>query len=246
MLLSSSTNEQRLHPLLESVAERIRFHRKSLKCLSTLELDPELRSIYGKFDGDDLLIINELHSAQGFRKLHLELASLGSALQILHCVFFPEPTYDLPIFGVDLVAGPEGISAAIVDLSPVSVELPISIKTELNKISFPPFKNVRELPSWGTIFSPYVKFIRPADISEENNFLELVEKYLITLISHTDNLQPELSTSISTIERFNGQRNYCEQQKRNDKTRSVLAKTFNSNWADRYINVVLFDSPDVV
>ncbi|MCT4366758.1 MAG: hypothetical protein N3Z28_03695, partial [Synechococcaceae cyanobacterium MAG-AL2] len=36
---------------------------------------------------------------------------------------------------------------------------------------------------------------------------------------------------------------YCQQQKRNDKTRRVLEKAFNPTWANRYIEELLFDDP---
>ena len=114
MLLSSFINGKGLHPLLDSTAELIRINRAKVSDFVILELDPELTSIYKKVDGDDLFIINELHQARGFRKLHLELARIGSSLQILHCVFFPDPRYDLPIFGVDIVSSAFSISAAIV------------------------------------------------------------------------------------------------------------------------------------
>jgi len=38
----------------------------------------------------------------------------------LHCVFFPDPKFDIPIFGMDLVKINDIVSAAIVDLSPAS------------------------------------------------------------------------------------------------------------------------------
>ena len=47
----------------------------------------------------------------------------------------------------------------------------------------------------------------------------------------------------SMITRYEGQLNYCLQQKRNDKTRRVLEKAFDADWADRYIELLLFDNP---
>ena len=241
--LSSFNSGQRLHPTLESMAVRIRKRRSELPDLSPFVVDPDLEAIWGKIDGEDLFIRNELHSCRGFRKLHLELAVMGTGLQILHCVFFPEPTFDLPIFGVDLVAGPGGISAAIVDLSPVRAELPESVLDSLGTLSIPFFSQSRELPSWGSIFSPYVRFVRPVSSEEEECFLDLVDGYLEILIASLPLIVPDQPDSRFTIERYQGQTSYCLQQKRNDKTRSVLAKAFDSHWADRYLGEVLFDMP---
>jgi len=213
--------------------------------LALLELEPELKSVYKKVDGDDLFIVNELHQARGFRKLHLELARIGSNLQILHCVFFPDPRFDLPIFGVDIVSGVNGVSAAIVDLSPVSEALPKQLQNKLSYISGNNFKSIRKLPEWGSIFSSNVCFIKPENLEEEEEFLRIVENYLVNLLSYSNLILPDSFDSPITIERYNRQQIYCLQQKRNDKTRNVLAKTFSPEWADRYIDIVLFDCPSL-
>ncbi len=246
MLISSSNSGKEFHPLLDSIAVRIRHYRSTLPNLCPLDIDPSLGSIYGMLDGESLSISNELHSARGLRKLHLELASLGSGLQILHCVLFPQPNFDLPIFGADVVAGPAGISAAILDLSPVTSELPLYFQEALEKLDKPPFSQERELPAWGDIFSPYVHFIRPANEKEEFFFLDLVDEYLRILISSLELIKPDRLDSPLTIERNKGQLSYCLQQKRNDKTRTVLARAFNPKWADRYIEEVLFDCPLII
>ncbi len=228
---------------MEALAERIRCRRELLPELSPLAVDPELEAISGTLDGELLFIRNELHRCRGLRKLHLEIARLGAGLQILHSVFFPDPRFDLPIFGADIVAGPAGISAAIVDLSPVGTSLPSVVLDGLEALPVSPFKQVRELPAWGTIFSPFVQFIRPAGQEEESWFVDLVDGYL-TVLSHAVEVSaPNAPDAASTIQRHQGQLSYCLQQKRNDKTRRVLEKAFNPQWADRYIEELLFDDP---
>ncbi len=243
MLFNSHKSGQRLHPFLESIASLIRIRRSSLLGLSLLELEPDLMNIKGEFEGGDLFIENELHRARGIRKIHLERARLGPGLEILHCVFFPEPRFDIPIFGVDIVSSNAGILAAIVDLSPVSKDLPHHIQNELKCLSYPKFTHIRELPEWGTIFSKYVQFIRPEGRDEEKLFLQIVDDFLRILVNSLIVLEPDLPDSGSTIERVAFQKFYCLQQKRNHKTRNVLAKTFNPQWADRYIEKLLFESP---
>lgn len=232
-----------LHPLVSAMAETIRTARASLADLAALPLDQELRSVQGELDGEALFIANELHRCAGLRKLHLELARLGNGLQILHCVWFPDPRFDLPIFGTDVVAGPAGISAAIVDLSPTAAALPDVIQSGLAEITWPAFRQVRELPGWGTIFSDKVCFIRPDGVDEEAGFNTLVERYLSVLCSCVRAATPDAADALSTIRRYEGQLNYCLQQKRNDKTRRVLEKAFDPLWADRYIEHLLFDNP---
>ena len=236
-------NPVALHPLVMVLADRIRAKRAELPELDDLALEDELAAVQGTLDGERLFIGNELHRCKGMRKLHLELARLGNGLQILHCVWVPDPCFDLPIFGADIVAGPAGISAAIVDLSPVKPTLPTGLEASLSSLSIPPFRQVRELPGWGTIFSPYVRFIRPDGAEEEAWFVELVDSYLGLLSEAVRRSTPDSADSLSTIERYEGQLNYCLKQKRNDKTRRVLEKAFNPSWADAYIENLLFDNP---
>ncbi|MEY2643868.1 MAG: hypothetical protein RLZZ611_517 [Cyanobacteriota bacterium] len=232
-----------IHPLVDALAERIRGCWQTLPELGPLAVDPELEAISGSLDGEDLFIRNELRRSRGLRKLHLETARLGAGLQILHCVFFPDPRYDLPVFGADIVAGRGVVSAAIVDLSPVTGQLPEPVLQRLEALPRRSFSQERELPPWGTIFSPYVRFVRPADAAEEQQFIAVVVDFLEVLAAACREAQPQPIGHPDTVIRHQGQLSYCQQQKRNDKTRRVLEKAFNPQWADRYIEELLFDDP---
>jgi phycocyanobilin:ferredoxin oxidoreductase len=232
-----------VHPLMDALAERIRGCREQLPELQPLALDPELEEICGSLDGEDLFIHNEVHRCRGLRKLHLETARLGSGLQILHCVFFPDPRHDLPVFGADIVAGRGVVSAAIVDLSPVNGSLPPAIFSALEALPWPSFAQVRELPAWGSIFSPHVLFVRPCSPQEEQGFVEAVGGVLTVLAEAVSGSTRQAADDPATVDRWRGQLSYCKQQKQNDKTRRVLEKAFNPQWADRYIEQLLFDDP---
>jgi len=228
---------------MDALAERIRGCRDGLPDLAPLPIDPELEAISGSLDGERLFIRNELHHCQGLRKLHLETARLGAGLQILHCVFFPDPHYDLPIFGADIVASRGVVSAAIVDLSPVDGALQPSLAQALAAQPRGPFSQVRDLPPWGSIFSPQVLFVRPQGPQEEGAFVEAVAGVLGVLADAVRQATPQASDAPATVKRWQGQLNYCRQQKQNDKTRRVLEKAFNPAWADHYIEQLLFDDP---
>jgi phycocyanobilin:ferredoxin oxidoreductase len=232
-----------IHPLVDALAERIRSSWQELPDLQPLAVDPELEAITGSLEGDALFIRNELRQCRGMRKLHLETARLGAGLQILHCVLFPDPRYDLPVFGADIVAGPAGVSAAIVDLSPVTAALPETVAGPLARRSPREYAQERDLPSWGTIFSPFVRFVRPTSPAEEQQFIAEVEEFLAVLAAAIRTGTPQAPDHPATVERWTGQLRYCRHQKRNDKTRRVLEKAFNPAWADRYIEELLFDDP---
>tara|TARA_Y100001970_G_C14251699_1_gene872364 strand:- start:2254 stop:2985 length:732 start_codon:yes stop_codon:yes gene_type:complete len=241
VLPNSLNKNNQVDPYLDLLAHLIRKQRNRLPGLTTIDLEPALKRIYGTFNGKKVLISNELHKSNGFRKLHLEIADLGANLKILHCVFFPDPRYDIPIFGVDLVKFGDKISAAIVDLSPVSNSLPKDFINKLDNVKRFNFKNFRELPDWGSIFSDYVLFITPENKEEENHFLELVDNYLSILLDSLRSKTPNDYNSAETIIRIDFQNKYCTQQMKNEKTRNVLAAFKSPDWADKYIEKVLFD-----
>ena len=120
MLSESLTKTKLTDPLILDLLQNIREHRSMLEDLESIKVDPNLTNIVSNEIGREVYIENEFHKAKGFRKLHIEVAEFSNSLKILHCVFFPDPKYDIPIFGMDLVKVNELVSAAIVDLSPSS------------------------------------------------------------------------------------------------------------------------------
>ena len=239
-MISDFFTHNKLDPLLIEAIELIKNRINTLSELRSLSFDPKTREIYKEINNEELFIINEFFEAKGFRKIHLEVAKLGNSFQILHCVFFPDPCYELPIFGVDLVFSSNNISAAIVDLSPVGKKIPHLMISKMESLHVPKFKETRMLPDWGYIFSPYVCFIRPVDSSEERLFLSLIDQYLSILLSLVVIVRIDEVNSLDTISRFEYQKRYCSNQKRNDKTRVILSKFFGSSWTDEYIENVLF------
>lgn len=229
------------HPLIARLADQIEQIWSDTLELSPYQLPEDLGYVEGKLEGEKLTIENRCYQTPQFRKLHLELARVGTVLDILHCVMFPRPDYPLPMFGTDLVGGRGQISAAIVDLSPVETELPVAYQENLKCLPGISFSQQRDLPEWGSIFSEFCLFIRPANPDEEDLFLQRVSDYLRIHCHQARQATPLNSEQATKI--FAGQQRYCLQQQQNDKTRRVLEKAFGQAWADRYMTTVLFDLP---
>lgn len=232
----------RLHPLIRRLADCIETTWTQSLDLSPYPIPEDLGYIEGQLEGDRLCIENCCFQTPQFRKLHLELAQVGSALDILHCVMFPRPEYNLPIFGTDLVGGRAGISAAIADLSPVSSDrsLPNLYHSGLDALPPQSFSQIRDLPPWGYIFSDFCLFIRPTSPEEEEAFLDRISAFLTLhcrLAAQTKPVESESEAAAILA----GQRQYCAQQQQNDKTRRVLEKSFGTAWAERYMTTMLFD-----
>ena len=211
-----------------------------LENLQSIKVDPNFTNIISSEKGKDFYIENEFHKAKGFRKLHIEVAEFSKNLKILHCVFFPDPKFDIPIFGMDLVKINDIVSAAIVDLSPSSHNRGMKYDNLLSKIDKSSFTSLREIPNWGEIFSKNVFFASLKSKSEKNAFCKIVNEYLSILIKLTKKAKPEFNDEIIQ-ERIDYQKNYCVQQMKNEKTSMVLLKYFEEKWVNNYIKTILFD-----
>jgi len=240
-LLSESLTKTKLtDSLILDLLQNIREHRSTLENLKSIKVNPDLTNIISNEIGKELYIENEFHKAKGFRKLHIEVAEFSKNLKILHCVFFPDPRFDIPIFGMDLVKINDNVSAAIVDLSPASQNQGFKYEKSLSEVDKSSFTSLREIPKWGDIFSKNVFFASLKSKSEKNDFCRVVDQYLSVLIKLSKEAKPEFKEEIIQ-ERIDHQKNYCVQQMKNEKTSMVLLKYFDEEWVNKYIKTVLFD-----
>jgi phycocyanobilin:ferredoxin oxidoreductase len=239
---SKSSLRQQQHPLIRQLADCIESTWNRYLDLEPYHLPAELGYVEGRLEGEKLTIENRCYQSREFRKMHLELAKVGSMLDILHCVMFPRAEYALPMFGCDLVGGRGQISAAIADLSPTTPNLTLSDNYRHSLAALPnvTFSQPRELPEWGDIFSQFCLFIRPGTPEEENLFLARVESFLQVHCTEAIASQPVCGEQRN--QNILGQRYYCTKQQQNDKTRRVLEKAFGSEWAEHYMTTVLFDT----
>lgn len=244
-IMQSSLREHQ-HILIRQLADCIESHWQQNLTLEPYTIPEDMGYVEGSLEGEKLVIENHCYQTPQFRKLHLELAQVGHNLDILHCVMFPRPNYDLPLFGVDIVAGRKGISAAIVDLSPVKRNriLPNSYHQVLTNLPPAEFSQRRDLPQWGDIFSEFCLFIRPVNRQEEQAFLEQVNYFLLLHCQIASQSTP-VASAAQEAQILAGQNYYCHRQRQNDKTRRVLEKSFGKEWTDRYLLTMLFDTPSL-
>jgi phycocyanobilin:ferredoxin oxidoreductase len=245
-LTSTSSLRSQQHPLIRQLADCIESAWASHLELQPYPMPSEFGYVEGRLEGEKLTIENLCYQTPQFRKLHLELAKVGTTLDILHCVMFPRPEYPLPMFGCDLVGGRGQISAAIADLSPLSHDrtLPKNYTSNLQSLPTLNFSQPRDLPAWGDIFSQFCIFVRPGSPEEEAMFLERVQAFLEIHCKQAIAQAP--GSTAQQAEILAAQRYYCTKQQQNDKTRRVLEKAFGSDWAEHYMTTVLFDLPKSV
>ena len=75
---------------------------------------------YPEIFHNDVHIVNEMWKCPQLRKIHIETGETKH-LEVLHCVLYPYPEYNLPIFGCDIVDNGKIITAAIADLSLIHI-----------------------------------------------------------------------------------------------------------------------------
>ena len=208
----------------------------------SLDVEP-LETQLGKIEKDDLTINNEMYKCKGLRKIHLETATAGK-LNIVHTVFWPDPNYNIPIFGCDIVSVGNIITAAIVDISPIrGCE---DIYKEISPVSNSfQFSERRPLPLWADeIFSPFCKFVKLSQPAEKIEFLRITKEYLDIFTKRVKESKYD-ETWVRTMLRYDDQIWYAKQQRKNKKTLAVLSKWFDDDWASTYIDEVLFDVPKI-
>lgn len=228
------------HPLIAQLAKTITETWQNQFVLYPYQTPKDLGYVEGILEGEKITIENHCYQSVQFRKLHLELAKVGQHLDILHCVMFPRSKFSLPIFGVDIVAGRGQISAAIVDLSPVSANLPTKYYQALQQLPAVTFAQPRTLPAWGDIFSDFCLFVSPTSPEEQHDFLIQASLFL-SIHCRLSNQTVPLSSAEQIAIVAAGQRRYCLQQQKNDKTRRILERAFGQSWAERYLRRMLFD-----
>ena len=239
-MTDSLTTTKLLDPFILSLVRNIGEKRALLNNLESIEINPDFLNIVSDNDEKGFYIENQFHRAHGFRKLHVEIAEFSGSLKILHCVFFPDPNYNIPIFGLDLVKVNDIITAAIVDLSPVSSKTNLEMDKLLKKVNKNDFGIKRKIPEWGDIFSKYVFFASLKNEQDQNYFYKVVDDYMNILVSLSTNSFPDREPK-NIQERIDYQKNYCVQQMKNEKTSMVLLNYFDKRWVDRYIREILFD-----
>jgi len=171
---------------------------------------------------------NKRYVGDNYRLAHIERYS-DKNLEVLHFTCFPNPTYQHPIFGFDIITTDKKPLAAFMDWSPVDNK--VSIQSRYT------FEKPYPLPDWAKlIFSPTSLAIIPNDyemVGLSNNVVESFELYLDVL-----NNSKEKPNRINYI--ISAQNRYCENQQKNERTFNVLKAKLGVERAKYFMENILF------
>jgi phycocyanobilin:ferredoxin oxidoreductase len=171
---------------------------------------------------------NRRYVGENYRMAHIERYS-DKNLEVLHFTCFPNPTFQHPIFGFDIITTDKKPLAAFMDWSPV--DNTTTIKSGYN------YEKDYPLPDWAkVIFSSTPLAIVPNDNemnSLSNNVIESFEVYM-----HILNNSKEALDRIDYI--VAAQNRYCDNQQKNQRTYNVLKAKLGEERAKYFITNILF------
>jgi phycocyanobilin:ferredoxin oxidoreductase len=171
---------------------------------------------------------NKRYVGDNYRLAHIERYS-DKNLEVLHFTCFPNPTYQHPIFGFDIITTDKKPLAAFMDWSPV--DNTTSIKAGYK------FEKEYPLPDWAKlIFSQYPLAIVPND-SEMNSLSNAVIESFNIYLKILDNSKEALERVDYIIA---AQNRYCENQQKNQRTYNVLKAKLGEERAKYFISNILF------
>jgi len=203
------------------------FHKSILKRLSSYNACDE---------GHQFSWPNYVYTDKSFRRAHLDVVDAREAkkLYMLHLTVMPHLNDPSPIFGFDIIAGPNKVTGAFHDFSPVGKAHEM-LEWFASNVSDYTWSKERELPEWArNIFSgSMVAAGNIRDSQELTTVLELVLKNLDYYLKGVGN---------ATDEDYTDQHNwYCHNQKKNPHTPRVMASLgLDPEEVETFIHTCLF------
>ena len=162
---------------------------------------------------------NYVYTSLKFRRAHLDIVDARDTkkLYMLHLTVFPHTDDPAPIFGFDIIAGPNKVTGAFHDFSPIAEPHKMSgwFKEQVAPYEW---SKKRELPDWAkAIFSD--NMIAAGNISDSEELERLLKLVLANLDYYLENVG-EMSCGVDFTEAQNW---YCHNQKKNPHTPKVMA-----------------------
>lgn len=215
---------------MSTIFNRLKQHEKALE--DTLFSRAFLSSVPNTYSWT-----NKIFTSSSVRRAHLDCidATQTKKLYMMHLCIFPQINLSSPIYGFDIIAGPNKVTGAFLDFSPVVIGHPLSVWYE-DFVKDLTWSKPRQLPEWAQrIFSK--NMIAAGNINTIEELEIILDLSLIMLNKYLD-----LIGSITTTEDYTSNQNYyCQQQKCNPHTPRVLQSIgFDQEMVHDFIHNCLF------
>lgn len=215
-----------------------------------IRLQKEIETIFDssleRYQEDDMERFNQpgwvnlTWKSEKFRRAHIDVADARDSkkLWMMHVCIFPNLKSGAPIYGFDVISGPNKVTGAFHDFSPVNLNDP-ALRYFSEFASTYEWSKNRELPDWArAIFSNYMIAAGNIQTVEEiNQMVSLVlanTRWYVNTMKVTDDMPSSYAHN-----------RYAHFQKKNPHTpRTMKALGLNKEDVDHFVSKCLF--PEVV
>jgi hypothetical protein len=184
---------------------------------------------------------NKIFSNPYIRRAHLDCidATTTKKLYMMHLCLFPQTNIGAPIYGFDIIAGPNKVTGAFLDFSPIDDSHQLC-NWYSDTVKNYTWSKPRNLPDWAKkIFSTNMVAAGNINTLEE---LDTILNLSITLLEY---YIENIPNSIIAGDYTSQQNFYCQQQKCNPHTPRVLSSLgFEQDMINDFIHNCLF--PELV
>lgn len=196
---------------------------------------------------EKVLTTSHAFRSSKLRQIRASHVQGGNSLQVLNFVIFPEPKYDLPFFGADLVTLPGGHLIAL-DMQPLFRDS-LEYQQKYTQPILPIFQAHQQHLAWGgdfpeeaqPFFSPAFLWTRPQETEVVENrvfaaFKDYLQAYLDFVNQAVAISDPEKLEAI-----LQAQKRYINYRAEKDPARGMFTRLYGSEWTEEYIHGFLFD-----
>jgi len=175
--------------------------------------------------------LNYFYKSSILRHIHLEFYKTNK-ICVLHINIFPDSKIDMPILGFDMIALGNKITGLFFDYTPTFTSFSkLDYDLDYLKCNFKSEK--RELPEWANFFSKNFYCVEPLP----NELNDIISNIKNSIKKYFEIYKDEI---LKLKLRTEKQNNYCEGQKRNEKTFKALAVEVGNKNAKMFLKKYLF------
>lgn len=183
---------------------------------------------------------NYVFTSSSFRRAHLDIVDARETkkLYMMHLCIFPHTNDTSPIYGFDLIAGPNKVTGAFHDFSPVVYKDHPMARWFNERVRTLEWSKKRDLPEWArNIFSDHM--IAAGNIQNEQELDIILKTAKNTLEYYLENVGYTRVTE-NTV---SAQNYYCENQRKNPHTPKVMTSLgLDEKMVEKFIETCLFPS----
>lgn len=215
--------------------------------LTNLQADESSLADFGYMENKSkkARIVNQCYSSDEYRKIRMTYYDAGDNTQVFNSVWYPDPKYNLPVLGIDLLAFNRKKYLAIVDFQPLYAKEDDHATTYEHLLK--PIKNHYEslkgrmsskFYDETKFFSQQMLFARFEDESVvSKDLFPAFKRYVQIHNKLIAKVKPDHEGQEAVLER---QRDYDTYSAERDPATGLFAAMFGKEWADDFVFDFLF------